>query len=134
MDNESGSKFSGSLETNKNTLDCIVWDFGQQRAYKLIFRTKFFREWTQLGICHVDPCVRLKSDRKEVFVVCYKRWREKIPHDVFLNHLPAVTREHTAFLCGAECQLRLVDGRGTGQLGPQESYMEEPLSLKCRKG
>lgn len=42
LDSEFGSKFSGSLETNKNTLDCIVLDLGQQKAYELIFRTKLF--------------------------------------------------------------------------------------------
>lgn len=49
LHNEFGSKFSGSIETNKNTLDCIVLDFGQQRAYKLIFRTKRFLELNSTG-------------------------------------------------------------------------------------
>lgn len=49
LDNEFGSQFSGSLETNKNTLDCMVLDFGQQKAYKLIFRTEFFLELNATG-------------------------------------------------------------------------------------
>lgn len=42
LDSEFGSKLSGSLETNRNTRDCIVLDLGQQKAYKLIFRTNLF--------------------------------------------------------------------------------------------
>lgn len=34
LDNELGFQFSGSLGTNKNALDCIVLDRGQQKAYK----------------------------------------------------------------------------------------------------
>lgn len=49
LDNKFGSEFSGSLETNKNTLDCTVWDFGQEKAYKFIFRTNFFLELNSTG-------------------------------------------------------------------------------------
>lgn len=34
LDNELGFQFSGSLGTNKNALDCIALDWGQQKAYK----------------------------------------------------------------------------------------------------